>query len=224
MGRTFRTGYAPKENCGSSSPHPASDGNSCSHSFRHAPSAHPDAPTPSDPRSGSYDQGLRRDSLRFTRIPTATDRPKSLVPAKRASACHHALSFTQHVDYPNGMMLNIAAVRHTFPDGTQLEGVSITPDVPIDPTPDDIRSSRDPVLKNLLNSLDSRKPLRNRSPVTDLAGNQSLHKPAHVFDRPLSEELCSAYSAEILCGLCVLRFLSLLFARTLPHARRRSRP
>jgi len=48
------------------------------------------------------------------------------------------------------MMLNIAAVRHTFPDRTQFEGVSITPDVPIDPTPDDIRSSRNPVLKKAL--------------------------------------------------------------------------
>jgi carboxyl-terminal processing protease len=59
-------------------------------------------------------------------------------------------SLTEHVDYPNGMMLNIAAVRHTFPDGSQFEGFGITPDVPIDPTPDDLRSSRDPVLKKAI--------------------------------------------------------------------------
>lgn len=59
-------------------------------------------------------------------------------------------SLTQHVDYPNGMMLNISAVRHTLPDGSRFEGVGITPDVAIDMTPDDLRSSRDPVLKKAL--------------------------------------------------------------------------
>ncbi len=36
-------------------------------------------------------------------------------------------SMTRHVDYDNGMMLNISAVRHTFPDGSQFEGVGINP-------------------------------------------------------------------------------------------------
>ena len=45
------------------------------------------------------------------------------------------------------MMLNIAAVHHTFPDGSQFEGVGIAPDVPVELTPDDLLAGRDPVLK-----------------------------------------------------------------------------
>jgi carboxyl-terminal processing protease len=59
-------------------------------------------------------------------------------------------SMTRHVDYDNGMMLNISAVRHTFPDGSQFEGVGIEPDVHVDLSPDDLRSGRDPVLKRAL--------------------------------------------------------------------------
>jgi carboxyl-terminal processing protease len=59
-------------------------------------------------------------------------------------------SMTRHVDYDNGMILNIAAVHHTFPDGSQFEGVGISPDVPVDVTPEDLRSGRDPVLKKAL--------------------------------------------------------------------------
>jgi carboxyl-terminal processing protease len=56
-------------------------------------------------------------------------------------------SWTRHIDFENGMILNIAAVHHTFPDGSQFEGVGITPDVPVDITPEDLRTGRDPVLK-----------------------------------------------------------------------------
>lgn len=56
-------------------------------------------------------------------------------------------SLTRHVDYDNGMMLNIAAVHHTFPDGSQFEGVGIVPDVQVDMTPEDLRAGRDPVLQ-----------------------------------------------------------------------------
>ncbi len=59
-------------------------------------------------------------------------------------------SMTRHVDFENGMILNIAAVRHTFPDGSQFEGVGITPDVPVPITADDLRSNRDPVLQKAL--------------------------------------------------------------------------
>lgn len=45
------------------------------------------------------------------------------------------------------MILNIAAVRHTFPDGSRFEGVGIAPDVAVDLTPEDLRSERDPVLQ-----------------------------------------------------------------------------
>jgi len=59
-------------------------------------------------------------------------------------------SMTRHIDFDNGMMLNIAAVHHTFPDGSQFEGVGITPDVPVEITPEDLRAGRDPVLQKAL--------------------------------------------------------------------------
>jgi carboxyl-terminal processing protease len=56
-------------------------------------------------------------------------------------------SMTRHLDLENGMMLNISAVRHTFPDGSQFEGVGITPDVPVENSAEDLRAGRDVVLK-----------------------------------------------------------------------------
>ena len=59
-------------------------------------------------------------------------------------------SLTRHVDYENGMILNISAIRHTFPDGSTFEGVGITPDVAVAMTPDDLKTGRDPVLQKAL--------------------------------------------------------------------------
>jgi carboxyl-terminal processing protease len=59
-------------------------------------------------------------------------------------------SLTRHIDYENGMILNISAIHHTFPDGSQFEGVGIAPDVPVDMTPDDWKAGRDPVLQKAL--------------------------------------------------------------------------
>jgi carboxyl-terminal processing protease len=59
-------------------------------------------------------------------------------------------SLTRHVDYENGMSLNISAIHHTFPDGSQFEGVGIAPDVAVDMTPDDLKAGRDPVLQKAL--------------------------------------------------------------------------
>jgi len=59
-------------------------------------------------------------------------------------------SFTRYVTFDNGMILNIAATHHTFPDGSQFEGIGIAPDVPVDVTPDDLRSGRDVVLTRAL--------------------------------------------------------------------------
>jgi carboxyl-terminal processing protease len=59
-------------------------------------------------------------------------------------------SMTRHVDFENGMILNIAAVHHIFPDGSQFEGVGIAPDVQVEVTPEDLRAGRDPVLKKAL--------------------------------------------------------------------------
>jgi carboxyl-terminal processing protease len=59
-------------------------------------------------------------------------------------------SMTRHLDFDNGMILNIAAVHHTFPDGSQFEGVGIAPDVPVEITSEDLRAGSDPVLKKAL--------------------------------------------------------------------------
>jgi len=59
-------------------------------------------------------------------------------------------SLTRHIDFDNGMILNIAAVHHTFPDGSRFEGVGIAPDVPVEIMPEDLRTGRDLVLKKAL--------------------------------------------------------------------------
>jgi carboxyl-terminal processing protease len=59
-------------------------------------------------------------------------------------------SFTRYIHFDNGMILNIAAIHHTFPDGSQFEGVGIAPDVPVGIAPDDLRTGRDVVLKAAL--------------------------------------------------------------------------
>jgi len=59
-------------------------------------------------------------------------------------------SMTRYMEFENGMILNIAAVRHTFPDGSQFEGVGIVPDVEVAVTPEDLRAGRDPVLAKAL--------------------------------------------------------------------------
>jgi carboxyl-terminal processing protease len=61
-----------------------------------------------------------------------------------------SFSLTRHIDYDNGMILNIAAVHHTFPDGSQFEGIGISPDIPVEITPDDLHLGRDPALKKAL--------------------------------------------------------------------------
>src|SRR6516164_4711937 len=50
------------------------------------------------------------------------------------------VSLTRHMPFDNGMILNIAAIHHTFPDGSQFEGVGIAPDISVDIAPDDLRS------------------------------------------------------------------------------------
>ena len=59
-------------------------------------------------------------------------------------------SMTRHIDFDNGMILNIAAVHHTFPNGSQFEGVGITPDIPVEITPEDLRAGRDRVLERAI--------------------------------------------------------------------------
>ena len=59
-------------------------------------------------------------------------------------------SMTRHIDFENGMILNIAAVHHTFPDGSEFEGIGITPNTPVEITPDDLRAGRDRVLERAI--------------------------------------------------------------------------
>jgi len=44
------------------------------------------------------------------------------------------------------MMLNITAIRNTFPDRSQFEGRGVAPDIEVVITLDDLRAGRDRVL------------------------------------------------------------------------------
>lgn len=59
-------------------------------------------------------------------------------------------SFTNRTQFANGLILNVAAVRHTFPDGSKFEGVGISPDVVIEPSVEDLRAGRDVVLQRAM--------------------------------------------------------------------------
>jgi carboxyl-terminal processing protease len=59
-------------------------------------------------------------------------------------------SFTSHTQFENGMITNISAVRHTFPDGSRFEGVGIAPDVEVQVTAQDLKSGKDVVLEKAL--------------------------------------------------------------------------
>ena len=58
-----------------------------------------------------------------------------------------SFSFTDAMEFENGMRLNIATVRHTFPDGSRFEGVGIRPDIEVSPTVQDLKNGRDVVLE-----------------------------------------------------------------------------
>jgi carboxyl-terminal processing protease len=59
-------------------------------------------------------------------------------------------STTNFTQFENGMMLNIASVRHVFPDGSRFEGVGIAPDVEIHTSVQDLKAGRDVVLDQAL--------------------------------------------------------------------------
>lgn len=61
-----------------------------------------------------------------------------------------SFSFTNFTQFDNGMMLNIASVRHTFPDGSKFEGVGIAPDFEIEPTARDLKAGQDVILDRAL--------------------------------------------------------------------------
>jgi carboxyl-terminal processing protease len=59
-------------------------------------------------------------------------------------------SFTNFNTFENGMFLNVASIRHTFPDGSQFEGIGISPDVEVHVVPEDFKQGRDVVLSKAL--------------------------------------------------------------------------
>jgi carboxyl-terminal processing protease len=59
-------------------------------------------------------------------------------------------SATNLSKFENGMLLNVTTVRHTFPDGSQFEGIGIAPDVELHPTTQDLRTGNDVVLTKAL--------------------------------------------------------------------------
>jgi carboxyl-terminal processing protease len=61
-----------------------------------------------------------------------------------------SFSSTNFTQFDNGMMLNIASVRHTFPDGSRFEGIGIAPDVEVEPKAQDLKAGRDIVLDKAL--------------------------------------------------------------------------
>jgi len=80
--------------------------------------------------------------------------------AKRAELVGEAtagtFSFTHFTAFDNGMLLNIAAVHHTFPDGSRFEGVGNIPDVQVLVTPEDLKAHRDVVLNKALDLANQR--------------------------------------------------------------------
>lgn len=59
-------------------------------------------------------------------------------------------------DFGDGMTFRVSTKRTSFPDGSPFEGVGVSPDVPVEPTPTDLRAGRDPVLARALTVLRSK--------------------------------------------------------------------
>jgi carboxyl-terminal processing protease len=57
---------------------------------------------------------------------------------------------TISTDFGNGMMLNVSTKRESFPDGSQFEGVGITPTIEVQVTERDLTDGKDPVLEEAL--------------------------------------------------------------------------
>ncbi|MGD0189767.1 MAG: S41 family peptidase [Rhizomicrobium sp.] len=49
-------------------------------------------------------------------------------------------------DLGDGFSFRVSTKREMFPDGSEFEGVGIAPDIAVEPTPDDLKAGRDPVL------------------------------------------------------------------------------
>jgi two-component system, NarL family, sensor histidine kinase UhpB len=60
------------------------------------------------------------------------------------------------LQFENGMQAWVSTRRHSFPDGSPFEGVGITPDVEVIPTPEDVRTGRDAVLQHAITTATTR--------------------------------------------------------------------
>jgi C-terminal processing protease CtpA/Prc len=60
------------------------------------------------------------------------------------------VSSTNFTQFENGMMLDIASVRHTFPDGSRFEGIGIAPDVEIETAIEELKAGKDVVLERAI--------------------------------------------------------------------------
>lgn len=72
---------------------------------------------------------------------------RAVLVGETTAGSYSSTNFTQ---FENGMMLNIASVRHTFPDGSRFEGVGIAPDVEVEPTIEDLKTGKDVVLERAI--------------------------------------------------------------------------
>ena len=61
-----------------------------------------------------------------------------------------SFSPTNFIQFENGMMLSIASVRHTFPDGSRFEGVVVAPDAEIGPAIEELKTGKDVVLERAI--------------------------------------------------------------------------
>ncbi|MGO9401876.1 MAG: S41 family peptidase [Terriglobales bacterium] len=64
-------------------------------------------------------------------------------------------SDTYFLTFDNGMMLNTAVTRVSFPDGNRFESVGISPDIRIERTVEDVRSGNDRAMTRALEVLRS---------------------------------------------------------------------
>src|SRR5262249_38100509 len=99
-------------------------------------------------------------------------------------------SETRHSTFENGMVLNVSAIRHVFPDGSRFEGVGIAPDVTVETTPEDLRAGRDAVLaKAIALARGKSRPGSGGCGRRDGGGDDTRRqeRPPHRLTRPSSK-------------------------------------
>jgi carboxyl-terminal processing protease len=59
----------------------------------------------------------------------------------------------KQVPLADGSMMQVTQNRFVSPSGAQLDGVGVTPDIPVDMTDSDIENDRDPQLQQALETV-----------------------------------------------------------------------